>query len=75
MKAAPEAARPGIDLAALQRRAGDPGAAFQTLLNAAQAAPIAIPLSAKPLMEAAVACGRQSVSRPLAHTLTGPSAP
>ena len=60
MKAAPEAARPGIDLAALQRRAGDPGAAFQTLLNTAQAAPIAIPLIAKPLMEAAVACGRQS---------------
>jgi lipopolysaccharide biosynthesis regulator YciM len=60
MKAAPEAARPGLDLAALQRRAGDPATAFQTLLNTAHAAPVAIPLIAKPLMEAAVACGQQA---------------
>lgn len=53
------AARPGMDLAALQRRAGDTEAAFRTLSQLANAAPAAIPLMAKPLTEAAAACGKQ----------------
>ncbi len=60
MQAAPEAARPGLDLAALQRRAGDSAAAFQTLLNTARAAPSAMPLIAGPLTEAGMACGQQA---------------
>ena len=54
MKTAPGAARPGIDLAALQRRAGDCEGAFKTLSRLAHAAPSAIPLVAKPLTEAAI---------------------
>ena len=60
MKTAPVAARPGLDLAALQRRAGDAGAAFDTLATLAQAAPSAIALVARPLTDAAVAAGRQA---------------
>jgi lipopolysaccharide biosynthesis regulator YciM len=60
MRAAPEAARPGLDMAALQRRSGDAAAAFQTLLTTARADPVAIPLIAKPLTEAAIACGQQA---------------
>ena len=60
MKAAPDAARPGLDLAALQRRAGDSDAAFRTLSHTVQAAPVAIGLIAKPLTEAAVAVNRQA---------------
>jgi lipopolysaccharide biosynthesis regulator YciM len=59
MKADPGAARPGIDLAALQRRAGNADAAFQTLAALGQSAPSAVPLVAKPLTEAAIASGRQ----------------
>ena len=57
MKAAPAAARPGIDLAALQRRAGDSQGAFKTLSRLAHSAPSSIPLVAKPLTEAAKASG------------------
>jgi lipopolysaccharide biosynthesis regulator YciM len=60
MKADPGAARPGIDLAALQRRAGNADAAFQTLAALGQSAPSAVPLIAKPLTEAAIASGRQA---------------
>ena len=56
----PGAARPGIDLAALQRRAGDADAAFQTLAALGQSAPAAVPLIAKHLTEAAIASGRQA---------------
>jgi lipopolysaccharide assembly protein B len=67
MKAAPEAARPGLEWAALQRRAGDASAALETLSRVAQAAPIAVPLIAKPLTEAAVAAGRQAQALELLH--------
>jgi lipopolysaccharide assembly protein B len=67
MKAAPEAARPGLEWAALQRRAGDAAAALETLSRVAQAAPIAVPLIAKPLTEAAVAAGRQAQALELLH--------
>jgi lipopolysaccharide assembly protein B len=59
MKIAPDTPRPGIELAALQRRAGDSAGAFDTLARLAQAAPAAIPLIAGPLTEAAVASGQQ----------------
>jgi lipopolysaccharide assembly protein B len=59
MKAAPDAPRPGLELAALQRRAGNAAAAFQTLAHVAQVAPLAMPLVARPLTEAALACGRR----------------
>jgi lipopolysaccharide assembly protein B len=59
MKIAPDAARPGIELAALQRRAGDVDGAFWTLSQLANSAPAAIPLIARPLTEAALASGRQ----------------
>jgi len=60
MKTAPSAARPGIDLAALQRRAGDHAAAFKTLSEVVEAAPAALPLVARPLAECALACGSQA---------------
>jgi len=59
MKAAPEAARPGIELAALKRRAGDAAAAFDILARLAETAPAALPLIARSLTEAAVAAGRR----------------
>lgn len=59
MKIAPAAARPAIELAALQRRAGDSAAAFKTLARVVQSAPGAIPLVAKPLADAATATGQQ----------------
>jgi lipopolysaccharide biosynthesis regulator YciM len=60
MKTAPDAPRPAIELAALQRRAGNADAAFETLSRLAQASPPAIPLVANALTEAAVAAGRQA---------------
>jgi lipopolysaccharide biosynthesis regulator YciM len=60
MRAAPDAARPGLELAALQRRAGDAAAAVRTLAQVAQAAPAHIPLLAQPLVDAALASGRQA---------------
>jgi lipopolysaccharide biosynthesis regulator YciM len=60
MKIAPAAPRPAIELAALQRRAGDSAAAFKILARVAQSAPGAIPLIAKPLSDAAAASGQQA---------------
>jgi lipopolysaccharide biosynthesis regulator YciM len=60
MKSAPDAPRPALDLAALQRRSGDAAAAFQTLARAAAAAPTAMGFIAAPLTDAAIACGRQA---------------
>ena len=68
MKAAPDAARPGLELAALERRSGDAVAAFQTLARVAHSAPAAIPLVARPLTEAAIACGRQAEALAILHT-------
>ena len=57
MNLAPDAARPGMEMAALQRRAGDTDAAYKTLSRLAHSAPSAIPLIARPLGETAIACG------------------
>jgi len=59
-KAAPRAARPRMDLAALRRKAGDARGAYALLSELAEANPGVIPLLARPLTEAAVACGRQA---------------
>jgi lipopolysaccharide biosynthesis regulator YciM len=58
MALAPDAARPGMELAALERRAGDPAAAYRTLSRLAHAVPSAIPLIAQSLSESALACGK-----------------
>jgi lipopolysaccharide assembly protein B len=60
MKTAPDAPRPALELAALQRRAGDAAGAFETLARAAAAAPTAMGFIAAPLTDAAIACGRQA---------------
>ena len=59
-KIAPAAARPGIELAALQRRAGDAAGALSTLSQLAHSAPASIPLVAKSLTEAALASNQQA---------------
>ncbi len=59
MRLAPGAARPGLDLAALQRRSGDAAGAYATLSQLTRAAPVWMGLIAKPLAEAAKATGRQ----------------
>jgi lipopolysaccharide assembly protein B len=60
MLAAPDAPRPRLEFAALQRRSGNAAAAFETLAHVAQIAPLAMALVARPLTEAALACGRQA---------------
>lgn len=60
MKISPATARPAIELAALQRRAGDSAGAFKTLSRVAHLVPGAIPLVAKPLTDAAAASGQQA---------------
>ena len=67
MKLAPASARPGIELAALQRVAGDAPAAFKTLTRLAQSVPAAIPLMAKPLTEAGLASGQQAQALEILH--------
>ncbi len=54
---APDAPRPHMDLAALQRQRQADRQAFATLAEAMQVAPIATPLIAPLYAEAAVACG------------------
>lgn len=60
LKVAPRSPRPRMDLAGLRRRAGDSRTAFEMLKDLAETAPTAIPLLAKPLTDAAVACGRRA---------------
>jgi lipopolysaccharide biosynthesis regulator YciM len=60
LKTAPRAPRPRMELAILRRRAGDARGAFQLLLELAADVPTALPLLARPLTEAAAACGRQA---------------
>ncbi len=52
---APAAARPGLELASLQMRAGDARSAFETLASLAATTPQAMGLIARPLAEAAQA--------------------
>jgi lipopolysaccharide biosynthesis regulator YciM len=59
LKAAPRSARPRIELAALRRRGGDAREAFELLMELAASTPTVVPLVAKPLTDAAIACGRQ----------------
>jgi len=56
--AAPQAPRPAIDTAALQMRDGQSAAAFETLLALSDSAPLALPLYAATLQQAAVASQR-----------------
>ena len=67
MKVAPEAARPGIDLAALQAQGGDAKAAFDTLTRRARSAPSQIPLMARPLTDAAIATDRRADAVAILH--------
>jgi lipopolysaccharide biosynthesis regulator YciM len=67
MKIAPRAPRPRIELAALRRRAGDARAAFDLLRELAGEVPTAMALLARPLAEAALACGRQEDAKQLLH--------
>ncbi|MDM0016172.1 lipopolysaccharide assembly protein LapB [Variovorax saccharolyticus] len=55
---APEAPRPAIDRATLQLRSGDAAAAFDTLAALSETAPMALPLYAAALQQAAVASQR-----------------
>jgi len=55
---APQAPRPPMDMAALQMRGGDAAAAFDTLLRLAETAPLALPLFAAQLQQAAIAAQR-----------------
>lgn len=55
--------RPGIELAAVQMQLGQAEEALQTLLATARKAPGAMPLMAKPLTSAAIACHRQDEAR------------
>jgi lipopolysaccharide biosynthesis regulator YciM len=67
IRIAPNLPRPRMDLAALRRRAGDARAAFDLLMEAAEAVPVALPLIAKPLVDAATASGRQDEARKVLH--------
>lgn len=60
LQVAPKAARARMELAALKRTAGDANTAFGMLADLVKAAPSATGLAARPLAEAAQACGRQS---------------
>ncbi|WP_395348281.1 lipopolysaccharide assembly protein LapB [Variovorax sp. UC122_21] len=56
---APQAPRPAIDTATLQLRSGEAGAAFDTLVALSDTAPLALPLYAAALQQAAVAAQRE----------------
>lgn len=56
---APQAPRPAIDTATLQLRNGEAAAAFDTLVALSDTAPLALPLYAAALQQAAVAAHRE----------------
>jgi lipopolysaccharide biosynthesis regulator YciM len=60
VKAAPRSPRPRMELAALRRKAGDAREAFDLLRENAEAVPTALPLLARPLVDAARASGREN---------------
>ncbi|MFT4266262.1 MAG: lipopolysaccharide assembly protein LapB [Xenophilus sp.] len=55
---APQAPRPPMDIAALQMHSGQAAAAFETLASLAETAPLALPLFAAQVQQAAVASHR-----------------
>jgi len=55
---APQAPRPAIDMAALQLRRNQPAKALDTLIALADSAPLALPLYAAMLQQAATSAGR-----------------
>ncbi|MBB3639699.1 MULTISPECIES: lipopolysaccharide assembly protein LapB [Variovorax] len=57
---APQAPRPAIDTANLQLRKGEASAAFDTLVALSDTAPLALPLYAAALQQAAVAAHREA---------------
>ncbi len=57
-KLAPQAPRPAIEMANLQLRNGEAAGAFDTLAALSEAAPLALPLYAATLQQAATACQR-----------------
>ncbi|HEX7866197.1 MAG TPA: lipopolysaccharide assembly protein LapB [Variovorax sp.] len=57
---APQAPRPAIDTANLQLRKGEANAAFDTLVTLSDTAPLALPLYAAALQQAAVAAHREA---------------
>ncbi|NVM88576.1 lipopolysaccharide assembly protein LapB [Variovorax sp. SG517] len=57
---APQAPRPAIDTASLQLRKGEASAAFDTLVALSDTAPLALPLYAATLQQAAVAAHREA---------------
>jgi len=59
IQAAPTSPRARMELAALRRRAGDAAGAFDLLRQVGEAMPSAMALVARPLTEAAMACGRR----------------
>ncbi|MEO7241989.1 MAG: lipopolysaccharide assembly protein LapB [Variovorax sp.] len=65
---APQAPRPGIDMASLQMlgghggQGGNPAAAFDTLMRLVDSAPASMPLYAPLLQQAALACDRQEAA-------------
>jgi lipopolysaccharide biosynthesis regulator YciM len=68
LKIAPRSPRPGMELATLRRRAGDARGASGLLMELAQSNPSALPLLAKPLTDAAIACGREADAMQLLRT-------
>lgn len=62
---APQAPRPAIDTATLQLRNGDAGAAFETLAALSESAPLALPLCAALMQQAATASGRVEEALPI----------
>jgi lipopolysaccharide biosynthesis regulator YciM len=67
MTIASDSARPGIELAALQRRSGDDKAAFETLVHLARTVPPSVPLLAKPLADIAIASNRREDALAILH--------
>lgn len=65
---APTAPRPAIDTATLQLRNGEPGKAFDTLAALTEKAPLALPLFAPLLQQAAIASQRQGEALTLLRT-------
>jgi lipopolysaccharide biosynthesis regulator YciM len=63
MALAPAAARPSMELAALQRRAGEPRQAFDALVQLAERSPVSVPLLARQLAQYAGACGAEEQAR------------